>query len=115
MQAVHVFARTGSQAEMVQANPALHEAVPVMRRTGWLDADRCPSAYAIEQLVSIADRCHAQSGQEPAVESPRRRKLTDGQDDMRHAVDPDRGPGPGHGHSPSRGASFDHFVGAAEE
>ena len=36
---------------MVQANPALHEAVPVMRRIGRLDADRCPSAYAIEQLV----------------------------------------------------------------
>ena len=31
---------------MVQSNPALHEAVAVMRRTGWLDADRCPSAYA---------------------------------------------------------------------
>jgi putative ABC transport system substrate-binding protein len=73
---------------MVQANPALHEAVAVMRRTGWLDADRCPSAYAIEQLVSIADRRHAQGGQEPAIESPRRRKLTHGQHDMRHAVDP---------------------------
>jgi len=61
---------------MVQANPALQEAVAVMRRTGWLDADGCPSAYAIEQLVSIADRCHAQSGQEPALKNPRRRKLT---------------------------------------
>src|SRR5215831_1100597 len=71
MQAVHVFARTSSEAEMVQANPALQEAVAVMRRTGWLDADSRPSAYAIEQLVSIADRCHAQSGQEPAVEIPR--------------------------------------------
>ena len=60
MQAVHVFAQTSSEAEMVQANPALQEAVAVMRRTGWLDADSCPSAYAIEQLVSIADRCHAQ-------------------------------------------------------
>jgi hypothetical protein len=98
MQAIHVFARTGSQAEMVQANPALHEAAAVMRRTGWLDADRCPSAYAIEQLVSIADRRHAQGGQEPAVESPRRRKLTYGEDDMRHAVDPDRGVSWGHGH-----------------
>ena len=68
-----------------------------MRRIGWLDADRCPSAYAIEQLVSIADRCHAQSGQEPAVESPRRRKLTHGQYDMRHAVDPDRGLSSCHG------------------
>jgi hypothetical protein len=37
MQAIHVFARTGSQAEMVQANPALQEAVAVIRRTGWLD------------------------------------------------------------------------------
>jgi hypothetical protein len=98
MQAIHVFARTGSQAEMVQANPALHEAAAVMRRTGWLDADRCPSAYAIEQLVSIADRRHAQGGQEPAIESPRRRKLTHGQHDMRHAVDPDRGLSCGHGH-----------------
>src|SRR5215475_7750501 len=98
MQAVHVFARTSSQAEMVQANPALQEAVAVMRRTGWLDADSCPSAYAIEQLVSIADRCHAQSRQEPAVESPRRRKLTDGQYDVRHAVDPDRGLSSCHGH-----------------
>src|SRR5262245_21019042 len=88
MQAVHVFARTSSQAEMVQANPALQEAVAVMCRTGWLDADSCPSAYAIEQLVSIADWCHAQSGQEPAVESPRRRKLTHGQYEMRHAVAP---------------------------
>jgi hypothetical protein len=34
MQAIHVFARTGSQAKMVQANPALREAVAVMRRTG---------------------------------------------------------------------------------
>ena len=50
MQAIHVFARTGSQAKMVQANPALREAVAVMRRTGWLDADRCPSANAVEQL-----------------------------------------------------------------
>src|SRR5258707_14986509 len=98
MQAVHVFARTSSQAEMVQANSALQEAVAVMRRTGRLDADSCPSAYAIEQLVSIADRCHAQSGQEPAVESPRRRKLTHGQYDMRHAVDPNRGLSCGHGH-----------------
>src|SRR5262245_41508931 len=114
MQAVHVFARTGSEAEMVQANPALQEAVAVIRRTGWLNADSCPSAYAIEQLVSIADRCHAQSGQEPAVESPRRRKSTDGQDDMRDAVDSDRGLGRGHGQPPIRGASFDHFVGAGE-
>src|SRR5215472_3513080 len=98
MQAVHVFARTGSQAEMVQANPALQEAVAAMRRTGWLDANSRPSAYAIEQLVSIADRCHAQSGQEPAVESPRRRKLTHGQYDMRHAVDPNRGLSSRHGH-----------------
>src|SRR5262249_60164558 len=90
MQAVHVFARTRSEAEMVQANPALQEAVAVMRRTGWLDADSRPSAYAIEQLVSIADRCHAQSGQEPAVESPRRRKLTHGKNDSRHAADPKR-------------------------
>jgi hypothetical protein len=75
---------------MVQANPALHEAVASMRRTSWLDADRCASAYAIEQLVSIADRRHAQSGQEPAVESPRRCELTHGQYDMRHAVDSDR-------------------------
>src|SRR6476646_10973998 len=98
MQAIHVFARTGAQAEMVQANPALHEAVTVTRRPGWLDADRCPSAYAIEQLVSIADRRHVQGGQEPAIESPRRRKLTHGQHDMRHAVDPDRGLSCGHGH-----------------
>jgi hypothetical protein len=97
MQPVHVFTRTSPQAEMVQANPALQEAVAVVRRTGWLDADSCPSAYAIEQLVSIADRCHAQSGQEPAVESPRRRKLTHGQYDMRHAVDPDRGLSSCHG------------------
>ena len=83
---------------MVQANPALQKVVAVMRRTGWLDADSRPSAYAIEQLVSIADRCHAQSGQEPAVESPRRRKLTHGQYDMRHAVDPDRGLSTCHGH-----------------
>src|SRR5436190_21446256 len=82
---------------MVQANPALQEAVAIMRGTGWLNADRCPSAYAIEQLVSIADRDHAQSGQEPAVESPRRRKLTHGQYNMRHAVDPDRGLSCSHG------------------
>src|SRR5882757_10734867 len=63
MQSIHVFARAGAQAEMVQANPALHEAVAVILRTGWLDADRCPGAYAIEQLVSIADRRHAQGGQ----------------------------------------------------
>jgi hypothetical protein len=69
MQAIHVFARTGSQAEMVQANPGLHKAVAVMLRTDWLDTDRCPSAYAIEQLVSIADWRHAQGGQEPAVEA----------------------------------------------
>ena len=49
MQAIHVFANVGSQAEMVQANPGLYEAVAVMLRTGWLDADRCPRAYAIEQ------------------------------------------------------------------
>jgi hypothetical protein len=98
MQAIHVFARTGSQAKMVQANPALREAVAVMRRTGWLHTDRCPSADAIEQLVSIADRRHAQGEQKPAVESPRRRKLTHGQHDMRHAVDPDRGVSCGHGH-----------------
>lgn len=30
MQAIHVFARTGSQAEMVQPNPTLHEAVAAM-------------------------------------------------------------------------------------
>src|SRR5262249_15763415 len=98
MQAVHVFARTGSEAEMVQANPALQEAVAVIRRTGWLNADSCPSAYAIEQPVSTADRCHAQSGQGPAVESPRRRKLTHGQYDMRHAVDSNRGLSSCHGH-----------------
>src|SRR5262249_36552250 len=98
MQAVDVFARTSSEAEMVQANPALQEAVAVMRRTGWLDADSRPSAYAIEQLVSIADRCHAQSGHAPAVKSPRRRKLTHGKYDMRHAVDPDRGLSSCHGH-----------------
>ena len=98
MQAVHVFARTSSQAEMVQANPALQEAVAVMRRTGWLDADSRPSAYAIEQLVSIAARCHAQSGQEPALKNPRRRKLTHGKYDMRHAVDPNRGLSSRHGH-----------------
>jgi|SRR2546421_9643392 len=98
MQAVHVFARTSSQAQMVQANPALQEAVAIMRGTGWLNADSCPSAYAIEQLVSIADRYHAQSGQEPAVESPRHRKLTHGQYDMRHAVDRDRGLSSCHGY-----------------
>src|SRR5712691_6720455 len=49
-----------------------------------LDADRCPGPYAIEQLVSIADRRHAERRQEPAVEGPRRRKLTHSQHDMRH-------------------------------
>jgi hypothetical protein len=44
MQAIHVFARTGSQAKMVQANPALREAVAVMRRTGWLDTGVMPRA-----------------------------------------------------------------------
>jgi hypothetical protein len=44
---------------MVQANPGLHEAVAAMLRTGWLDADRCPRAYAIEQFVGIADWRHA--------------------------------------------------------
>jgi len=29
---------------MVQANPALQEAIAVIRRTGWLDADSCPGA-----------------------------------------------------------------------
>jgi hypothetical protein len=43
MQTIHVFARTGSQAKMVQAYPVLSEAVAVMRRTGSLDTDRCPS------------------------------------------------------------------------
>jgi hypothetical protein len=81
---------------MVQANPALREAVAVMRRTGWLDTDRCPSADAIEQLVCIADRRHAQGGQEPAVESPRRRKLAHGQNDMRHSVNPNRSVSHGH-------------------
>ena len=32
--------------DMVQADPGLHQTVAVMLRTGWLDADRCPSAYA---------------------------------------------------------------------
>jgi hypothetical protein len=70
MQAIHVFAR-------------LPETVAVMPRTGWLDADRCSSANAVEQLVSIADRHHAQGEQKPAVESPRRRKLTYGEDAAR--------------------------------
>src|SRR4051812_17911654 len=83
---------------MVQADAALREAVAVMRRTGWLDTDRCPSADAIEQLLRITDRRHAQGGQEPAVEGPRLRELTHGQHNMRHAVDPDRGVSCRHGH-----------------
>src|SRR5262249_47926986 len=66
----------------------------------------------------------AQSGQEPAVESPRRRKLTHGQYYMRHAVDPDRGLSRCHGTPHTRflaskltrrGVSFDHLVGAGEQ
>jgi hypothetical protein len=40
----------------------LHEAVAVMLRTSRLDANRCPGAYPIKQLVSIADGVMPRAG-----------------------------------------------------
>ena len=79
MQLIRVFARTGAQAKMVQADAALSEAIAIMLRSGWLDTDRCPSANAIEQLLV------SQTGVMPKAGKSLRRRPSPPQIDLRSA------------------------------
>src|SRR5262249_49666671 len=83
-----ILARACAQAQVVQSDPALNEA---LARICWLDADSSAPAYTIEQLVGIADRRHAQGREQSFVELTRGTKVAHAQYDMRHAVNLDFG------------------------
>src|SRR5215472_768864 len=83
-----ILARACAQAQVVQSDSALNEA---LARICWLDADSSAPAYTIEQLVGIADRRHAQGREQSFVELTRGTKVAHAQYDMRHAVNLDFG------------------------
>src|SRR5215467_13966228 len=83
-----ILARACAQAQVVQPDPALDEALASIC---WLDADSSAPAYTIEQLVGIADRRHAQGREQSFVELTRGTKVAHAQYDMRHAVNLDFG------------------------
>src|SRR6516225_6001822 len=83
-----ILARACAQAQVVQSDPALNEA---LARICWLDADSSAPAYTVEQLVGVADRRHAQGREQSFVEPTRGTKVAYAQYDMRHAVNLDFG------------------------
>jgi hypothetical protein len=52
-QPIHVFARAGAQAKMVQADTLLDKAFISVCRITRLDADRCPASHAVEEALAI--------------------------------------------------------------
>ena len=67
---------------MVQADPLLNETLASQGGITGLNADRRASADAIEQLVAVVDRLHAELGEQLPIEGAGRIKLAYRQNDV---------------------------------
>jgi hypothetical protein len=87
---VDIVTRACPQAEVMQPDSLLHEALAGMFRVARLDTDRGTRSDAIEKPVAVEHDFHSELGQQLAVKLACFREAAHGQDDMRHAVDVDR-------------------------
>src|SRR4030081_2194055 len=72
---------------MVNPDTLLHEALAGQGGVTWLDANRGSRADAVEQLIAVVDRLHAELGQQLAIELASDLEAADRQDHVSHAVD----------------------------
>ena len=74
---------------MMQPNSLLNKSFAGQRGVTRLDANRSSSANAVEELVTVVDRLHAEFGQYPAVKGPGEVEPAHSENDMGHPIDLD--------------------------
>ena len=67
------------EAEVVQADTSLHEALAAYAASRRRDAERGATADAVEELVDVEHRLQAEERQQLAVESARRGEVAHGE------------------------------------
>src|SRR5216683_3519274 len=83
---VDILARACAEAEVMQADPVLHERRAGVLAGAALDAERGAAADVIEEVVAVIDLLHAEEGQQLGIKGARLLPVADRQDDVRHTV-----------------------------
>jgi hypothetical protein len=87
VQLVDVGTLARTEAQVVQANPALIESLSAMLRTAPTDSQRGAPANVIEEVLALEHARHAQELEQLAVKRRGSLEVGDGQRDVCDAID----------------------------